>query len=110
MRRIFRPYGGGECALPFQGVTAINLRSNKDMNGDDKNRDQKPRKKWVSPGGSPGQQKPSRSMALWVMVIILFFLAFLLFNSSKEREWPIDYSQFIAEVDNGNIASVKIKG
>jgi cell division protease FtsH len=80
------------------------------MNGDDKNRDQNPRKRWVPPGGSPGQQKPSRSMALWVMVIILFFLAFLLFNSSKEREWPIDYSQFIAEVDNGNIASVKVKG
>jgi cell division protease FtsH len=80
------------------------------MNGDDKNRDKNPRKKWVPPGGSPGQQKPSRSMALWVMVIILFFLAFLLFNSSKEREWPIDYSQFIAEVDNGNIVSVKIKG
>jgi cell division protease FtsH len=49
-------------------------------------------------------------MALWVMVIILFFLAYLLFNSSKEREWPIDYSQFITEIVNGNIASVKIKG
>jgi len=80
------------------------------MNGDDKNRDRNPKKKWVPPGGAPGQQKPSRSMALWVMVIILFFLAFLLFNSSKEREWPIDYSQFIAEIDNGNIASVEIKG
>ncbi len=80
------------------------------MNADDKNRDRNPKKKWVPPGGSPGQQKPSRSMALWVMVIILFFLAFLLFNSSKEREWPIDYSQFIAEIDNGNIESVKIKG
>jgi len=80
------------------------------MNGDDKNRDRNPKKKWVPPGGSPGQQKPSRSMALWVMVIILFFLAFLLFNSNKEREWPIDYSQFIAEIDNGNIESVKIKG
>ena len=80
------------------------------MNGDDKNRDRNPKKKWIPPGGASGQQKPSRSMALWVMVIILFFLAFLLFNSGKEREWPIDYSQFIAEIDNGNIASVKIKG
>jgi cell division protease FtsH len=80
------------------------------MNGDDKNRDRNQKKKWIQPGGPSGQQKPSRSMALWVMVIILFFLAFLLFNSGKEREWPIDYSQFIAEIDNGNIASVKIKG
>ena len=78
------------------------------MNGDDKNRDRNQKKKWVPPGGTPGQQKPSRSMALWVMVIILFFLAFLLFNSGKEREWPIDYSQFITEIDNGNIMSVKI--
>ena len=76
------------------------------MNGDDKN----PKKKWIPPGGSPGPQKPSRSMALWVMVIILFFLAYLLFNSSREREWPVDYSQFIAEIDNGIIASVEIKG
>jgi cell division protease FtsH len=80
------------------------------MIGDDKNRDRNPKKKWIPPGGPSGQQKPSRSMALWVMVIILFFLAYLLFNSSKEREWPIDYSQFITEIDNGNIASVKIKG
>ena len=80
------------------------------MTDDDKNRDNSPKKKWIPPGGIPGQQKPSRSMALWVMVIILFFLAYLLFNSSKEREWPIDYSQFITEIVNGNIASVKIKG
>jgi len=80
------------------------------MNDDGSKKNRKPQKKWVPPGGMPGPQKPSRSMALWVMLIILFFLAFLLFNSGREREWPIDYSQFVREIENGNVASVKIKG
>ena len=58
----------------------------------------------------PGPQKPSRSMALWIGLLIVFFLAFLLFNSGREREWPLTYSQFITEMDNGNISSIKIKG
>ncbi|MBN2071782.1 MAG: ATP-dependent zinc metalloprotease FtsH [Candidatus Krumholzibacteriota bacterium] len=44
------------------------------------------------------------------MVVILFFLAYLLYNSSREKEWPITYTQFITEVNNGNVASVMIKG
>ncbi|MBN2185078.1 MAG: ATP-dependent zinc metalloprotease FtsH [Candidatus Krumholzibacteriota bacterium] len=44
------------------------------------------------------------------MVVILFFLAYLLYNSSREKEWPITYTQFITEINDGNIASVKIKG
>ena len=81
------------------------------MDDDGRKKDRKPQKKWIPPGGMPGgPQKPSRSMALWVMLIILFFLAILLFNSGREREWPIDYSQFVREIENGNVASVKIKG
>ncbi|MCK4349604.1 MAG: ATP-dependent metallopeptidase FtsH/Yme1/Tma family protein, partial [Candidatus Krumholzibacteria bacterium] len=49
-------------------------------------------------------------MALWIGLLIVFFLAFLLFNSGREREWPLTYSQFITEMDNGNISSIKIKG
>ncbi|MBN1884813.1 MAG: ATP-dependent zinc metalloprotease FtsH [Candidatus Krumholzibacteriota bacterium] len=44
------------------------------------------------------------------MVIILFFLAYMLFTSGRNREWPVSYSQFVNEIGNGNIASVKIKG
>ncbi|MBN1163699.1 MAG: ATP-dependent zinc metalloprotease FtsH [Candidatus Krumholzibacteriota bacterium] len=44
------------------------------------------------------------------MIIILFFLAYLLFNSRGDREYTINYSQFVAEVQNGNIASLKVKG
>jgi len=49
-------------------------------------------------------------MALWVMVLIIAFMAFLLFNSGKEREWTLTYTQFIKQVDKGNVARLKIKG
>ncbi len=80
------------------------------MDEDKKNRNTPPQKRWVPPGTGPSSQKPSRSMALWVMVIILFFLAYLLYSSSREKEWPITYTQFITEVNDGNIESVMIKG
>ncbi len=66
--------------------------------------------KWTPPGIKPGPVRPSRSMALWIMVLVLFFLAFLLFNANKEREWTITYTQFVSEINNGNVGSIKIKG
>jgi cell division protease FtsH len=66
-------------------------------------------KKWP-PGSMPGPQRTSRSMALWIMLIIIFFMAFLLFNSGKEREWTLTYTQFVKQIDKGNVARVKIKG
>ncbi|UCF07123.1 MAG: ATP-dependent zinc metalloprotease FtsH [bacterium] len=44
------------------------------------------------------------------MALVLFFLTLLVFNSRKEREWEITYTQFINEIENSNIASVRIKG
>jgi cell division protease FtsH len=58
----------------------------------------------------PGPQRQSRSMALWIMLIIITFMAFLLFNSNKEREWTLTYTQFIRQIDKGNVARIKIKG
>ena len=49
-------------------------------------------------------------MALWIGLLIVFFLAFLIFNSGREREWPLTYSQFISEIENSNINGIKIKG
>ena len=69
-----------------------------------------PPKRWPPQGSMPGPQKPSRSMAIWIGLLIVFFLAFLIFNSGREREWPLTYSQFINEIDNSNISSIKIKG
>jgi cell division protease FtsH len=69
-----------------------------------------PPKRWPPSGQMPGPQRPSKSMALWVVLLVIFFLAFLIFNSGREREWPLSYSQFVKEIENGNINSVKIKG
>ncbi len=67
-------------------------------------------KKWPPSGSLPGPQRTSRSMALWVMVLIIMFMAYLLFNSNKEREWTLTYTQFIKQVEKGNVARLKIKG
>ena len=69
-----------------------------------------PPKKWPPSGQLPGPQKPSKSMALWVVLLVVFFLAFLIFNSGRERIWPLTYSQVVKEIENGNINSIKIKG
>jgi cell division protease FtsH len=49
-------------------------------------------------------------MALWIMLIIITFMAFLLFNSNKEREWTLTYTQFMRQIEKGNVARIKIKG
>ncbi len=69
-----------------------------------------PPKRWPPSGQMPGPQRPSKSMALWIVLLVVFFLAFLIFNSGREREWPLTYSQFVKEIDNSNIGSIKIKG
>ena len=61
-------------------------------------------------GPMPGPQRASRSMALWIIVLIIAFMGFLLFNSGKEREWTLTYTQFIKQVNKGNVARLKIKG
>jgi cell division protease FtsH len=77
---------------------------------DNQRRGQQIPKKWPPPGAMPGPQRTSRSMALWVMVLIIMFMAFLLFNSGKEREWTLTYTQFVKQIEKGNIARLKIKG
>jgi len=67
-------------------------------------------KKWPTPGSLPGPQRASRSMALWVMVLVIVFMSFLLFNSGKEREWTLTYTQFVKQVEKGNVARIKLKG
>ena len=73
-------------------------------------KDQQMPKKWPPTGSMPGPPRTSRSMALWVMVLIIVFMSFLLFNSGKEREWTLTYTQFIKQIDKGNVARLKIKG
>jgi len=72
-------------------------------------RRKQPPKNWPIDSG-PAQQKPSRSMAVWIFILILFIMVILFFKSNTEKEWPLTYTQFIQQVNNGNIAAVKIKG
>jgi len=74
------------------------------------NGNKKPDNKWIPPGTGSGNQKPSRSMALWVMILIMGFLAYLLFNSGARNEHPISYTTFIQEINSGNIDRIKIRG
>jgi cell division protease FtsH len=69
-----------------------------------------PDNKWIPPGTGSGNQKPSRSMALWVMILIMGFLAYLLFNSGARNEHTINYTTFIQEINSGNIDRIKIRG
>ena len=57
----------------------------KKENKADRNR-KEPDNKWIPPGTGSGKQKPSRSMALWVMILIMGFLAYLLFNSGVQND------------------------
>jgi len=73
-------------------------------------REPQPPRKWNVPQGLPGPQRTSRSMAWWIVLLIVFFMTFLLFNSNKEREWTLTYTQFVKQIERGNVARIKIKG
>jgi len=44
------------------------------------------------------------------MVLIIMFMAYLMFNTNKEREWTLTYTQFVKQIEKGNVARLKIKG
>ena len=81
----------------------------KNENKTDRNK-KEPTNKWIPPGTGSVKQKPSRSMALWVMILIMGFLAYLMFNSGAQNELRINYTTFIQEINNGNIDKIKIRG
>ena len=53
-----------------------------------------------------------KNLALWIIIGVLLVLLFNLFQSSASRNAPNteDYSQFIAEVDAGQVSNVTIQG
>ncbi|MCD6379390.1 ATP-dependent zinc metalloprotease FtsH [bacterium] len=44
------------------------------------------------------------------MILIMGFLAYLMFNSGVQNEFKINYTTFIQEVNSGNIDRIKIRG
>ena len=54
----------------------------------------------------------AKNIALWVIIGFLLIALFNLFegSSKKNTHSDISFSEFIAEVDAGNVSSVNIKG
>ncbi|MEJ2721506.1 MAG: ATP-dependent metallopeptidase FtsH/Yme1/Tma family protein, partial [bacterium] len=58
--------------------------------------------------GKPG--KPLRAMIFWVILVLVLLIAFQMFEMGKTPEYPITYSEFLKQIDDGNIKKVTIKG
>jgi cell division protease FtsH len=54
----------------------------------------------------------SRNAALWLVIVLLLFALFNLFQGTATRgpQPPLNYSDFIDHVDNGRVAEVTIEG
>ena len=58
--------------------------------------------------GKPG--KPLRAMIFWVILVLVLLIAFQMFEMGKTPEYRISYSEFITQVDAGNIKKITFKG
>ena len=71
------------------------------------------------PGGSrPGQKpnlggkptKPLKAMVFWVILVLVLLIAFQMFEMGKTPEYRISYSEFLTQIDEGNIKRITFKG
>ena len=53
-----------------------------------------------------------KNLALWVIIVVLLVALYNIFQGTSPRgpSQPIDYSEFMSEVDRGQVSAVKIKG
>ncbi|HET7433773.1 MAG TPA: ATP-dependent zinc metalloprotease FtsH [Thermoanaerobaculia bacterium] len=51
-----------------------------------------------------------KTALLWVVIIVLVFLLWSLFNTAKGASEPIPFSRFIHQVNEGNVEKVTIRG
>ena len=54
--------------------------------------------------------KPFRAMVFWVILVLVLLIAFQMFEMGKTPEYRISYSEFIKQVDEGNIKRIVFKG
>src|SRR5260370_25040413 len=52
----------------------------------------------------------SRSIALWLVLGLMFLLLFNIFSRQQTREPEIIFSDFLNQVDKGEVAEVTIQG
>ncbi len=71
-----------------------------------------PRKKPGMPSksglGKPG--RPIRAMVFWVILVLVLLIAFQMFEMGKTPQYRISYSEFVKQIDDGNIRKVVVKG
>ncbi|MFH1756245.1 MAG: ATP-dependent zinc metalloprotease FtsH [Candidatus Latescibacterota bacterium] len=58
--------------------------------------------------GKPG--KPFRAMIFWVVLVLVLLIAFQMFEMGKTPEYRISYSEFLRQIDAGNIKQISFKG
>jgi cell division protease FtsH len=61
-----------------------------------------------APVGRPS--RPFRAMVFWVVLVIVLLVAFQMFEMGKTPQYRITYSEFLAQVDAGNIKKITFKG
>ena len=58
------------------------------------------------PGGEFFWRKASRTMLIWLMLIILSIYLFQNYNRSSKKEIEVTYSEFLEQLDSNNVKSV----
>jgi cell division protease FtsH len=51
-----------------------------------------------------------KNLALWLVISLMMILLFNLFNQSRVRDSEISYTEFMAQVEKGNVVGVVIQG
>jgi cell division protease FtsH len=51
-----------------------------------------------------------KAMVFWVLLVIVLLVAFQMFEMGKTPQYRISYSEFLAQVDRGNIKKITFKG
>jgi len=49
-------------------------------------------------------------MVFWVILILVLLIAFQMFEMGKTPEYRVSYSEFLAQIDKGNIKKITFKG
>ena len=66
----------------------------------------RPRPPLGLPGGTPRRGRPVKQLAIWILVFLILLLSFQHYYYGKPRHEEISYSQFIEEVETGNIRNL----
>jgi cell division protease FtsH len=69
-----------------------------------------PRPPGQRPPGLGKPNKPLKAMVFWVILVLVLLIAFQMFEMGKTPEYRISYSEFLTQVDDGNIKRIVFKG